>query len=377
MKTIVVSAINFRDGGPLSILKDCLKFLSANLGKEYRIVALVHKKEVIEKYENVEILEFPLSVKSYIFRLYYEYFHFKQLSLMLKPALWLSLHDVTPNVMAQVRAVYCHNPAPFYKLSLKEALLEPKFALFNWFYQYLYKINIHKNDYVIVQQNWLRKRFADLFRAKRIVVSYPESAAKTLNPEKPCRSGPRQKFQFFFPSFPRIFKNFEVICEAVKLIRPDFRDKFEVILTIDGSETRYSASVYQKFKDVKELKFIGLVSREKVYEYYNSVDCLVFPSKLETWGLPISEFKQFLKPVLLSRLDFARETVGNYPFKKFFDPDSPAELAEMMMDMMQGTLSFDESEMVEPEMPFGTGWGKLFEILLNHNNMAEKPVGQE
>lgn len=47
MKTIVVSAVNIRKGGTLTILRNCLEYLSklAQTGN-YRVVALVHKKSL-------------------------------------------------------------------------------------------------------------------------------------------------------------------------------------------------------------------------------------------------------------------------------------------------------------------------------------------
>ena len=50
-KTIIISAINFSEGGHLTIYKECLKYLEENFLKEDRIVALVHdrkrKKKII------------------------------------------------------------------------------------------------------------------------------------------------------------------------------------------------------------------------------------------------------------------------------------------------------------------------------------------
>ena len=48
MKTIVVSAVNIRKGGTLTILRNCLEYLSglAQSGN-YRVVALVHNLPII------------------------------------------------------------------------------------------------------------------------------------------------------------------------------------------------------------------------------------------------------------------------------------------------------------------------------------------
>ena len=157
--TIVVSAVNFFEGGPMTILKECLAHLSDHLSGRYRIIALVHNTSLLSGNKNIEYIEFRNARKNWLYRLYYEYVLFYFLSRRLKPYLWLSLHDITPNVTAEVRAVYCHNPSPFYPFSFKLLAVSYQVALFSLFYKYLYRINIHRNKYVIVQQEWLRNAF--------------------------------------------------------------------------------------------------------------------------------------------------------------------------------------------------------------------------
>ena len=54
-----------------------------------------------------------------------------------------------------------------------------------------------------------------------------------------------------------------------------------------------------------------------MYEKYNKIDCLIFPSKLETWGLPISEFMAFDKPMLIADLPYAHETAAGAKYVAF------------------------------------------------------------
>ena len=171
MKTIVLSGINFNSGGPLSVMRDALISLSENNYSKYKIIALVHNKELYKDIKNIEFIEIKDSRDSWIKRVYYEYIYFKKLSKQLKPYLWLSMHDITPNVIAKIRAVYCHNPSPFYKMSKLEKKLDFKLRLFNLFYKYLYKINIKNNNYVIVQQQWLRDEFEKRYSIKNILVA--------------------------------------------------------------------------------------------------------------------------------------------------------------------------------------------------------------
>ncbi len=361
-KNIVVSAINLTEAGPLTVLEECLQSLSADFSDAYNIIALVHKKNVLKANENIIFYEFPAAKKSWILRIYYEYFYFRYFSKKMNPYLWLSLHDITPNVYAQKLAVYCHNPSPFYKLSFSEAVLDPKFALFNSFYQWLYRINLKKNNYVIVQQEWIRERFKKIFGVNNIIVAYPSVSASAEMPGIiPEKIG---KKTFFYPAFPRVFKNFDVICEAASILVNKGIDDFFVYLTIDGTENSYARSLVRKFGHIKQLKFLGRLSREKVGEYYKNTDCLIFPSKLETWGMPITEFKKYSKPIMLSDLEYAHETLGDYEKAKFFDPYDPNELSRLMNEFMKNTLVFDKVEGKNIEPPFAANWRELFNLLL-------------
>ncbi len=360
-KKIVISAVNLVEGGTLSILQDCLSYADAELSKRYQVVALVNRKSLF-KFSHIDFIEFPYAKRSWFFRLYHEYWLFRNLSKKLSAELWLSLHDMTPNVVAKRRAVYCHNPAPFYSVSLREAWIEPIFMAFNLLYHWVYLINIQKNDYVIVQQNWMRLKFQSMFNVKNIVVSHPEVPIfKTLEAHPTKEENLRR---FFYPAFPRVFKNFEVICEASKKLVEGGIKNFEVIMTIDGTESRYATSIVERYKHISQLKFIGRQTRKKIYDQYQLADCLIFPSKLETWGLPITEFKFLQRPILAANLDYAHETVGNYINASFFDPNNSEELSKDMLSVINNNFIPHQEKYIEPAQPYVKGWKQLFDFLL-------------
>ena len=358
---IVISAVNLVEGGTLSILQDCLSFAAIELSRRYHVVALVNQKSFFN-FPCINFIEFPYAKRSWFLRFYHEYWLFRRLSQKLKPELWLSLHDMTPNVIAKRRAVYCHNPAPFYSLTLREAWIEPIFACFNLFYRWIYWFNIQKNDYVIVQQNWMRLKFQSMFNLRNIVVAYPEVPEPPVSAIRLVKD--KNLHSFFYPSFPRVFKNFEVICEASKKLIECGVNNFEVILTIDGSETHYSKSIVKRYKNISQLKFIGRQNRKKIYDLYQSADCLIFPSKLETWGLPITEFKFLQRPILAANLEYAHETVGSYIHVRFFDPNDSVALSQNMLSVINRSFVPLKNRHLKPDQPFTQGWKQLFDFLL-------------
>lgn len=365
-KTIVISAINFFEGGPLSVFKDCLNFINNSIyQKEYRIIALVHKKSLFDQtvYSNIDFIEFPKSRKSYFYRLYYEYVYFKKFAIKNNVSFWLSLHDITPSIGNIPQAVYCHNASPFNTLNFKDIYIQPTQFFFRLFYKFLYQINIKKNKYVIVQQLWMKNRFVGMFNLNKdkVIVAPPQI---TNIPSEYLKIKEENSIKtFFFPTFPRPFKNIEIICEAAKLVLEKNKN-FRVVITIDGSENKYSESIVKAYKKISTIDFIGLIKREEVYEYYSKVDCLVFPSKLETWGLPISEFKQFNKSMLVADLPYAKETVGSYDFVNFFNIDDSIQLSKLMIDFLENKSVCDQTYDINYKQPYVLGWDELFSTLL-------------
>jgi glycosyltransferase involved in cell wall biosynthesis len=364
MKTIVISGINFFEGGPLSVYKDCLDtILESKFNETNNVIAFVHKKDLFSEYADmIELIELPKSRKSYVYRLWYEYIYFYFYSKGKNIDVWLSLHDITPNVKARKRYVYCHNPSPFMKSELKNLKYSFKNFLFSLLYKYLYKININKNNAVIVQQDWIRNEFIKMYMIEDIIVARPAIKIEE-NPKKNNISGYKEKYQFIYPAYSRFFKNFEVIGEACQILEQSGISAYEVFLTLDGTENSYSRNLIKRFKNIPSIKFIGLQAREKLFALYETVDCMIFPSKLETWGLPVSEFKKTQKPIILADLPYAYETVGTYNKVCFFNPENPKELANLMENEIFRSAQYQEVQEKQVEQPYCKDWNELLSII--------------
>ena len=130
-KTIVVSAVSLRKGGTLTILRDCLCYLSTlAVDGHYRIIALVHKRELAD-YPGIRYIEMPDIIKGWSRRLWCEYVTMNRISVRIAPVyLWLSLHDTTPRVRAERQVVYCQTSFPFYKWNWRDFRFDYKIVLF-------------------------------------------------------------------------------------------------------------------------------------------------------------------------------------------------------------------------------------------------------
>ncbi|PRD56481.1 glycosyltransferase family 4 protein [Sphingobacterium gobiense] len=377
MKTIVVSAVNIVEAGPLTILRDCLGAWSAWLEEHpdtYKFIAIVHQRSLVD-FPHIEYIETQWPKQCWVNRLWYEYVSLKQVSKNIGSVdLWFSLHDTTPNVIAERQVVYCHNALFAYKWKWEDFLFAPKMTLLAMLTPFIYKPYIRRNRYLVVQQAWLGEAMSALFKMspEKFIVAPPMLLQRIEDPEigktimQPVRS-------FIYPASPNKHKNFEMICRALEIVEKQYNiQDIRVYITVGGDENKYAKWLRRKWGQLRALHFIGFLSKKELADYYRRCDVLIYPSKAESWGLPISEFAAFRKPMLLADLPYARETSAGSAQVSFFDPDKPEALAGLIKELYEGNMNrlnaVEERPIAEPT---ASNWNNLFSYLLPehvHNN---------
>jgi len=337
-KIIVISAINITSGGPLTVLKQTQNSLRNQ--KKIKIIYLLGTKNILSLKKNEKALYFPLAKKSWLIRLFYEYVYFKNLSKKIKADIWFSLHDISPNVVAKKKYVYCHNPSIFLKLKLIH-FLDFKLVLFKFFYKYLYKINIDTNETIVVQQHWIKSFFRnEICPSVNIQVLRPDESREIITEleVKQILSNIRKKSKIFvlYPTMPRAFKNIELMVDISKdkLVR----SKFNFHITIKGNENLYSKYIKFYSSKLKNIKLIGYQSN--IRSLYKKADIVITTSTLETWCLPLSEATFYKKVIFAPNLPYAIENLRNYPLAFFYDPYKPDDLIKKITSLGENNLVY-------------------------------------
>jgi glycosyltransferase involved in cell wall biosynthesis len=174
-------------------------------------------------------------------------------------------------------------------------------------------------------------------------------------------------FRFIYPAYPDVHKNFECLCEAARLLEQEVGPgHFEVLLTTVATFNRYSKWLHRRWGDVTSLQFCGFLSQEQLYACYSQSDCLVFPSYVETWGLPISEFAATGRPMLLADLPYAHESAAGCSQVAFFNPNRPEQLKQLMYQLLHGDHgSMHDIEKISPQPPMVNNWGEFINKICN------------
>ena len=105
----------------------------------------------------------------------------------------------------------------------------------------------------------------------------------------------------------------------------------QLILTIDSRKyTQLLGFIHEKIS-INQLHIKNIYKIDTVNELYEKADALIYPSLLESFGIPIIEARSFNLPVLASELDYVRDLIDP---EGSFDPNSPVSIARAVKFFM-------------------------------------------
>lgn len=333
---IMVFDVPAEEGGALSILKQYYEEATINKENEWYFVLSTPK---FDETNNVVTLNYPWIKKSWFHRLFFDYFLAHRLVEKYDISEVLSLQNlIIPRVKVN-QTVYLHQSLPF---------SEKRYRFFEnsrfWIYQNIIGAlivkSLRKAHSIIVQTNWMKK--ACLKKGKinpnKIHVIPPVFDIDGVK-KYSFNSEINSKLSLFYPAYPFEYKNHKIIVEALKKVSQFTRDEINVIFTFKGDENkRISTLVQQVKKSNLPVEFVGIIGKEMVFDYY-SKSALIFPSYIETFGLPLLEAKMHNCPIIASDCAFSHEILDDYDNVLFFNPHDSDDLKskiEMYVSKMKG-----------------------------------------
>lgn len=329
-KLIILSGANISSGGPLSIYNYALERISRLNGVE--IIAFVGNKDYFFKSNNIHFIELKTYKRFKILKFYFEYIYFYFYSLKLAPNVWISLNDFTPNVKSERLYTYFHNTTIFFEIQLKDIFFSTRAIFQKLYYPLFLRINIKKNDKVIVQQNWIADNLIKLkiLKKDKVLIFKPIIQPDKLNPiNKSSDLLGTDRIILFYPTRPYGYKNIEFICEVIKRLAVISNVKVELRLTISKNDNLYSRFLSYKYRKLNIL-WLGNITRLDVEKNYEESTLLIFPSRLESWGLPLTEFSKYNKPIFVIDKPYAYETLSGYRFFQTFNENHFEKVADLI-----------------------------------------------
>ena len=323
MRTLVYD-VAADSGGAATVLQSFYEEFKKDTENEYIFVLSVYK---LPETDNIKVLNFPEVKKSMLHRLYFDHFVAHKLVKKYKVDRVLSLQNIELPHTNVPQTVYEHNALPFseYKFKLWEAFRP-------WYSQQILgrmmKKSIRRAEKVLVQTNWMKEEIIRQcgIPADRVEVKFPPVKMLKTHPWKMDEACPI----FFYPAGPPAYKNHRTFLKACELLKEQGIEDYRVIWTVTGEENEGMKKLKAEAEEKQlPIEFIGPVPRTQLFEQYAS-SVLVFPSYIETIGLPLLEARSVGAPILAADCLYARDGVGDYDRAEFFETFDSEALSRLM-----------------------------------------------
>ena len=220
----------------------------------------------------------------------------------------------------------------------------------------LTKLNASFVDRVVVQTtamaSGLDGSYPDWSRRDCInVIGQPPPNWFTLAPDSSTLAIAQRGLRLFYPAAGYPHKNHRIFNGLLPLDLGGLIDR--LVLTIDPKQFAHHPAW---------LSCVGALSHADCLTQYRNADAVVFPSFLESYGLPLVEAMVSGKPIIAADLPYARVLCGDQAI--YFDPESAESLLDGCRELrrrLRSGWSPDWTGMLEP-MP--KSWQQVAELFL-------------
>lgn len=342
MKAILVNSTFATKGGAKTILDQFIN----NADKYYRgqLPILIFAPKIFRSGPQNNIIIENVNFKSWAKRLYWETFgiHIWLYKEHINPVLYISLQNnglfYKKNLKNIKQIIYFHQSIPFESNISWNLFRKSEFKM--WIYRYVYLLFVRlsvrrKKDIFIVQTKWIKNEMMKhiLFKDFKILTYKPDLPLYRY--ELSDFNKPKDKYILFFPAFDYKYKNHILLLDLVKVIKASkskLCNKIKFVITLDNQSRLFSIVKENSFEEYFD--FVGSLTSNEIYQMYYQADVLIFPSLLETFGLPLLEAAQTGLPILSIDKAYSREVLDGYEGVIFADESNIEDWVKKLENML-------------------------------------------
>lgn len=330
---IVVNDIAASEGGAMSVLKDLYDDVVSNHDNIEWVFLLGNN--YLKETENIKICTYPEIKKNWYRRIWFELFAGAKVINNMNPDIYISLQNTATIGVKSAQYVYFHQVIP-YQQTVNFHLLRKNESLL-WIYQHIGKrvynfLFKHTHSTIIVQSTWLARKMKTILK-NNVIVSRPNFVINMGEVQDGDVSN-EGLVVFFYPTSDQRYKNLDVVFSAISYLQMKGITDFKVVLTVEQG----------KNKKNRNIDFVGKISRDEVYSQMNR-SVLIFPSLIESFGLPLLEASAIGTYIVAADLEYAHETLGSYNNVTYFSSSDAKRLSEIMEDIIAGNIKYTQESM--------------------------------
>jgi glycosyltransferase involved in cell wall biosynthesis len=232
-----------------------------------------------------------------------------------------------------------------------------------WFYKNIYpffvRLFINEKTEIFVQTGNIRESFAAYFDIPlgRIHVIRPKSKLSPVSDYVEVNLE-KEQLNLFYPATPFIYKNHSSIIKALNDIGIEQQKQITLHLTCQKDDLK---DIVRQPGGSFRINFMGKIDLTGMFRMYKCSDALLFPSYIETIGLPIIEAASTGLPIIAADLPYAREALREYKGAVFIPAGDPEAWRQEILKLL-GNRGIRYQPM---EISISDSWNELFRIIEN------------
>jgi glycosyltransferase involved in cell wall biosynthesis len=360
--SIVVNATALDKSGALTILKQFLSHASQNESNHY--LCFVPEGLDLKKSGNITFIEMPKM--GWLSRIKWDAYKLKQYLRLNKidHLKVISLQNTTVNVdVSQI--IYLHQPLPFSDVKWSFFKKEHfKLFLYKHFYKFFILLFAKADTQFVVQTKWMKKALCEKSNIKytNIHVIRPDIILPDMITENYSIQG-GLGHRLLYPATPFFYKNHQIILEALQLLKLENKIKgLKFQVTFNSGEYSSFDNNAQKLGVLDYIEYLGVIPYSELIDKYLAASLVLFPSFVETFGLPLAEGANLKKSVLCSDLPFSRDVLHGYSGAVFLDYKDPIAWAGAIEDTLK-KIENNSLECGNFEFKQSSSWKDFFKLI--------------
>lgn len=315
---ILINGLGIQDSGGITVLAKLLDEIKYSTKDKFFVICNFNQKikSLSEKYNNVEIIEFIYVYKNnFLYRLYFENIIFKKLIKNKSIDLVYNFTGTSQFFLKIPQITKIHNLL-FYSKKLEKIYFNKK-RYISWFKQvYIKRFILIKmlkyTNYIEVQSEHVKNSLNDFLDISKKIffIKSDIDVDKELFLE-PKNYNFQQKIKFLYvvgPHFEYLHKNFETFLEIILELQKNNLN-FEILITLTEEQLN-SSNKWNNNLNIYT-KFLGYLSKEELYKYFDNNTILVSTSIIETLGLPVIEAIQNGVIAIVPNEEYSYSVYGN------------------------------------------------------------------
>lgn len=347
---ISVICITSRSGGGLTVLRSLINY-ARDVDTQHEWQFVLSDQEVGDATGRVHIVHACAEYRGWRSRLRGELIVGRRAVKDFGPDVVLSLHNTDTLARAgHPLAVYVQQALPFqrdYKLSVTDPR-ERSLAWRQYLLRYPILHAVRKAVLTVVQTKWM---------AEELTAAVPTAQVASVGFGRPDHGDLEygetvRENGFFYPAAPSSYKNHRTLLEAVQILR-GCGVEAPVALTTKPDALGVS-------EELDAYEFLGWISHDEVLRRYED-SILVFPSLVESLGLPLYEARDAGVWIVAADTAYAREALDGYPTVAWFAPTDPQSMANAMADAW--SASREPRKRITDSSEATDSWGRLLQEL--------------